>query len=856
MGEDITLTSEKAHSLDTLYRKVKDHDVVLTVDAPLADALNARLTEPRLGSFATTPRRLALSELSGEEKLKDKRELFLKIIDQTELSWKHAAYLLQNIISCWRETGEIDAILDHDRFDNEETKQVIGILSEGINPYNALSRYKIPDGLSVAVVALHQFSSLDRKILPDAYDVIDVFSQEEYTLPEFKIFNSATEIVGSVLKNIRESEDVAVVMKEESPYRHLLESYFRAKDIPYMVGMNFKENDDLRTYLNLLRFGLSNRGLKLKDIRPILYHLNRTASIEKDEFFIRDIDDIYVKELKNILDLIPSLIFKESVDEFETLVGKEQSTLKEHLDILGLLDIKITEEELNAFKYYLESFDISEESRKRGVLIASPASSAFIDRSIIFYLGMDASWTPDTPTDPWTDKAAFDESKTKDFKLLLQNGEQQHFMVQNRMMDQHVTPSYHFNELTDLDIGKFTDFSHSSYGTEPVGRKKPFAPKVTGLEPRITKVLSKSALNVLAYCPKDYFFGRVVDGPDKVYFKKGHLLHHFAEFYINHPDLVESQPEDVFVGSMMDEITPYIDDLEKPGWETQFRIGIRNLMKYLEPKDDYEVLPGYERRPFGENIFSKHFGLPITKPVTEAWFRNFAVGASGVVDLIETKNHIVDHKSGRKSTIGKIMKLSQTDKIDKKPEFQAKMYLAHHRSVVPNEPIRFTFFYILSNIADVIKDQGFLPDNIVDINYFPVTFSEMAHEDLLYFWLIEGVGATNSRRKTLELLGYDNYCEFLQGRQLPEDMLELADEFTAFAEEKTGKTTKYIAQGCESTLKKLAKFKEENYFKDDIDEFEVFLSEHIGLLNEYKRTGFPVGDIDIDELDNKDLVIL
>ncbi len=857
MGEKIRLTLKKAHSIDQLYERVKEYDLVLTVDAPLADALNARLEVPRLDYFATTPHRLALKRLTGEEKIQDERELFLKVIEESELSWKHAAYLLENVISCWRETGEVESILGYERFDNDETKQAIEILSQGINQLNALTQYRIPKDVSVAVIAFHQFSELDRKILPEDHDIIEIFSEEVHTLPEFKIFNSVTEITETVVKNIDDPEDVAVVMADDSPYRHSIESAFRAKNIPYMLSTKLKEDDDLRTYLNILRFGLSSRGLKLQDIRPILYHLNKTPSIKQDEFFIRNIADRDVKELERVLNSIPSLTFLDSVDEYERMTGKEQGILKEHLGKVGLLDKKVTEENLNDFKYYLESFEISTESKKRGVLIASPGS-AYVDRSVIFYLGMDTSWTPNKPTDPWTDMEQFDERKLVDFTILLQNGEQQYFMVQNKVMNQYVTPSYYFNEFTGDEVEKFTDFEHSFYSTDLGEEADPFPAEETKVKPRKTKVLSQSALNVLAYCPKDHFFNRFVDSPDKVYFRKGHILHDFAEFYIHYPDIVESTEEKVFLKLMMEEIIPYIDSLEIPSWETQFKIGIWNLLKYLQPKEEYEVLPGYGRKSYSTNIFSEHFGKPITEPVTEGWFSNEDVGASGIVDLIDSKTHIIDHKSGKKSTIGEIMRFSDISDFDKKPRFQAKMYLAHHRSVVPGERIKFTFFYILENLRDMISGGGTLADNIVDIRYYPVTFSEMVHQEVVYDSLIEGVAETNPRRKTLGLLGHDGYSEFFGNRELPEDLLEggFTDEFVAYTKRVTDNTCKYITKGCKSTLKKLATFRSENYFKDDLDEFEVFLAEQIALENRYRSEGFPVGDVDPDQLDNKDLVIL
>ncbi len=868
---EIVLGLEGRKSIDQIYDRVKDHDLVLTVDAPLADALNARLDKPRLGHFATTPRRLALDNLTGEHVIEDKRKLFLKIIEETDLSWKHAAYLLQNVISCWKETGRVKDILHHIRFNGKQTKIIIKILTNTINPYSALTKYKVPKHISTAVIAPHQFTALDKKILPNNHHTINVFTKDQHTLPEFKIFNSTTEIIQAILKNIDDPKDTAIVMGEDSPYRYPIEAAFRTNNIPYMVSTDFKDDEDLRTYLKLLRFGLSHRGLKLKDVKPILFHLNKPASVEMDEFYIRYLDDDHLMELKQLLNNLSSMTFQESLKKYEELLEQEQKELRTHLELLELKDEKVTIENLNSFEYYLDSFDITTESAGRGVLIASPWSSTFIDRPMVFYLGMDSSWTPEPPTDPWVEKSSFDQRKKKDFKILMQNGEEQYFLVQNKVLDQNVTPSYYFNDLTEKDIEKFTDFQHSFYGTEKTERKKAFKKQPTNIKPKEVKTLSQSSLNVLAYCPKDYFFNRLIDSQKKDYFMKGTLMHNFAEFYIHHPEFVESRPEGTFLEMMMEKISPYIDDLVRDSWRTQFKIGIENLKKYLDPHKDYKPLPGYQMSPFS-NLFSTYFDKPIEEPTTEAYFKNYDLGASGMVDLIRSKDHIVDHKSGNKKSINQIMRSSDIEDIDEKPNFQTKMYIAHHRSIVTDTPITFTFYHMLNNIRDVVSGEGNINDNILDINYYPETFNEMIQKEMVFNNLIDGVSESNNRRKTLEKIGYENYRRFFKDKDLPQgdknEVLEskLTVEFIKFCENIIGKDYKYITKGCKSAIKKLHNFRNQNYFKNDIDEFETYLKKQINKLNRYKHTGFPVHetdddgkplrDIDPDELENKDLVIL
>ena len=47
-------------TIDELYEEVRDYGLVITNDAPLETALNARIDTPRIGPLAMTPRHIAL----------------------------------------------------------------------------------------------------------------------------------------------------------------------------------------------------------------------------------------------------------------------------------------------------------------------------------------------------------------------------------------------------------------------------------------------------------------------------------------------------------------------------------------------------------------------------------------------------------------------------------------------------------------------------------------------------------------------------------------------------------------------------------------------------------------------------
>lgn len=849
------MKTERALNIDEIYQRVRNYDLVLTVDAPLADALNARVEKPVLGFFAATPMKLALSEITGKKRV-DNRELFLEIIRKTDLGWKHAVYLLNNVVGCWKESGDPEGILGYPGFDTPETKAVIDILLGSTNPLSALTGYRVPEGVSVAVVAYHQFTELDRKILPRNYDRIDIFTEEETTLPPFSVFNSASEIIQTVLDNIDDPRDAAVVMHRQSPYRPLLESAFRTHDIPYMLPTEFRQDEDLRTFIGLLELALSPRGLKLKDVRPLLNHLKREVPIELDENLIADLDTEDIVELRGTLETVEKTDFEGAVKEFEALAGRPQHTLREHLDVLEMLDSPVNRENLNAFKYYLESFDITVEDKGRGVLIASPISSSYIDRSVVFYLGMDTSWSPEKTPYPWVRKEDFHHRFTTDFKILLQNGKERVFMVENKTMAEDITPSFHFQEFTTEPIEKFTDMDHVHYGKSPGEKREPFEREDMGIEPTVTETLSQSSLNTLAYCPKDHLFNTLKKTPDNVYFRKGNLLHQFAEFYLSHRDFVDSRSEDEFVEFMLSQLNPFMDPLERPINDTTFRIGIRNIKEYLEPVEGLHRPEGYIRLNRGENVFSNHFDMPLEDHATEMYFKNLDVGASGIVDLIRSEGHIVDYKTGKRETVGKIMQLSDIHLKDKKPRFQAKIYIAHHRTLVPGEVIDFTFFHILEDLREKVSGGGSLDKGLVRLRYYPEDFEDMIPGEEMYRLLTEGIDEKNDRMKTLGPLGYEGYRDFFKDKKLPEDLMELKDELTAYVRDATGLTFKYIETECGRILRDLGKFRKNNLFKGDIDEFQEFLAQQIVLDNRYKAEGYPVGDVDPDELDNRDMVIL
>ncbi|MFW6142428.1 MAG: PD-(D/E)XK nuclease family protein [Candidatus Saliniplasma sp.] len=846
MNDHIELKLDKTNSIDELFDEVKDHDLVLTVDAPLADALNARLTTPRLGHFATTPRRLALNEVPAREKFQDKRKLFIKIQNETDLNWKHASYLFENIVNCWMETGNPDKVLNE--YNTEAVKKIIKILKETVNQYSAAEDYTVPEDIDLAVVALHQFTELDKKVLPENYDVIGPFKRSETSLPKFNVFNSTTEIVETILDQIKKVDprDIAVVMKKDCDYRYLLEAIFQSKDIPYMVSKDITESESVRKFLNLIRISFYRSGIKIKDIRSLT---ENEIDPKVEDHFLHSFDD----PVKDLIDDISNLTFEELLnkDYFE----EDLKELKNQLKDTGLFNKKITLDRLNSLTYYLETFDIKTKTAGQGVLIASPSTSTYIDRPTIFYLGMSSSWTPEPPSMPWIDEKEFDKRKIEDFKILLQNGERRYFLVQDKKMNQTITPSFYFNEFTDDNIESFRDLKHELDKKDITPIKEPFTKQQIKASSKQVKTLSQSALNTFAYCPKDRFFSELVTTPDNRYFRRGTVLHHLAEYLVNYPDSVDKKED--FLDKMMEELTPFLEEYQMPNMKTRFEVGFQNIVDFLNLHEPKITDPEGYKKKYTDNIFADLLNRPVTTNFTEVSFNNEDIGANGKLDLVLAHDLIVDHKTGPKKSKSTIMKKSDIDDIDSKPNFQAKLYLAHHRHHNPGIAINFTFFHMLDNERDVVSGTADLYDNIVNVEYHPREFNEMVQDKMMFEWL----KSSKYRKKVLNKLGYDDYCSFFKDEDIPDlekdELVEhpITKEFIDHCQNKIGSYA-YVKDTCESIMKQFVKFRSTRYFKSDLDRFEIFLKNKINEYNEYRKTTFPVGDIDPQKIDNKDLVIL
>lgn len=851
---------KRARTVDALYDAVSEYNHVITTDAPLSLALNRRIDEPRLGRFAVTPRMLA----SGAFRPEDKRALFLEVTKRTGLDWKLIDHLLEHILGCWEETGVLEGILEYDAFDTQATRDIIEIVSSTESAHRDLDTYSPVKGQSVAVIGETHFSALDRNVLPDAYDTISLFDPAEtFDLPPFRIFESTTDIVDAVIANVtlEDADDIAIVMDNGGPFPALVESALAVEEIPFHGGAGFTDHRGVQTYLRLLQLVTSGRDIRIGDLRPVLAYLNMHPRVDDEDKRLQLVDDPVLAPMVTFLSENASRTFGETISFLEKHSTEDLPELREELDRLGLHDAHITQEQVNNVDYYFKSFEVPTDRTDEGILLADPAAASTVDRAVVFYLGLDDGWSRNVPDRPWIDAETRDREHLEQFQRLIQNGQEQFYLVRETAGGESIRPCLYFHDLFEEPFDTFTDLDSQRYSRYPPPEPRPFARIPLNVEPTDINLLSQSSLNTFVNCPRDYLFDQVVDRPDRDYFTKGNLIHDFAEFAVTHPTVAEHLDDEEVVAIMVEEIAPFVDEYELSLARTEFEVSLEIIREFLgsqTPQDrEYDGYGGSR----GPNVFAERYGHPIDSSITEQYFANEDLGMKGKVDLIVDPEHILDYKTSQSQpSTGKLVRQATTDPIDDEPNFQAPMYLAHHRQVIEDRDLEFSFLYVLSILDDAITGQVSAEDALLTIPYQDVSFVEYAPTREAFDALCEGVAESNDRRKTLERMGYDTYAEFFETHKLPDvetkdDMLESAcyEQFVHHARGHVG-DYKYVTAGAESALKKLVSIRNNRFFADDLDEIEQFVEEQRQHLNEFRRTTFPVGDPNEDRLNNRDMI--
>ncbi|MFW5958880.1 MAG: PD-(D/E)XK nuclease family protein [Natronomonas sp.] len=852
---------QRARTVDVLYDAVAEYDLVLVPDAPLASAINRRLDVPHFGTFATTPRRLA----AGRREQAEDRTAFLEVIDRTTYDWKSVSYAIGNVLQCWEHQGSLDSILEYDQYADEVTREVVDILGDLRTTSSRLSEHTI-HGADVAVVGESLLTDLERRVLPDEYESIPLFADEPFDPPPMHIIDTSGDIIDALLDAIDPDtpDRVAIVLEGTSRYSSLVESALEANDIPYVGGPGFVDDPHIRSYITLCRLAFRGADTTVADVRSILTRLGASVDIEHDEKRLHAVDIPETAWIRSFCRSLTSRTFTESLDVFADRIGASMDRFRSELRKLGIASTPVTADRLDELTYYLQSYDVPVTRENTGVLLADATSSGYVDRPVVFHLGLDESWTRSPPQRPWVNAEAQFERYIGQFQLLLQSGVNQYYLVTDTAGGQPVTPCLYFGELFDEEYDQFSDLESVAH-TRPgdVGRAG-FDRVETDIEPGESTTISNSRLTTYINSPRDYFFDQLVDGPSKDYFREGNLFHDFAEFYVTHPEAVDDATIGEVVVLMLDDAAPFFAEIDRPLRRRKYRIGLETIVEYLDTQRPFEDDFLTPSTGWGSNFFAEYYGKSVDSPLTEHWFEDSSLGMNGKIDLIAGPDHLLDFKSGPKKSRRDVVKQAAIDPPDDRPDFQAAMYLCYYRSERPEEPLEFTFFHFLDTLDDVISGSHDIEDTLTTVSYYPWTFDEYVGSRDAYDVLLDGYADCAS---TFEDLGFESYRDIMEGLQFPDTtdraVLRESDfcaEFTNAVDRQTSAEPD-VEKGTDQAIRLLNGIHKKTFFREDLDAFETFVTDRIEELDRYRagEERFPIeglgGEPNYRRVSHRDLLL-
>ena len=854
----------QAKSSERLYDSVADYNLVATPDGPLASTLNRQLDRPHLGSFAIPPRRHA----AGRRERAEDRLAFLEMVDQDTISWKRSAYAIGNILQCWEHQGSHDAILEYDTYVDEATKRAVERIGELDTTSMELTTGNITPELDIAVIAPEMLTPLERSYLPESYDIVELFTDEPFDLPPFRILDSATAIIDALTDAITtgNAESVGIVIDQASEYSPLVESALEAADIPFFGGPGFIDVAEHRMFLRLLRAAHYGTDTVVSEVRPLLATLGIEVDVDHEEKRLYETDIPALSWLVTFCDEVGQYTYDEALTMFEQRAECDLNDFREELATLGIVDEAITEGGVDELAFYLQSYEVPVDRENEGVLLADAKSASYVGRDVVFFLGLDEGWTHSPPRRPWVDQDAQYTRSIQRFQLLLQSGDEQHYLVQDSTGGSPVTPCLYFEELLDEEFERFSDLPSTTHSQHhETASTTAFEKPSTAATNESVETISQSTLSTYVNSPRDHYFSRLVDSPNTDYFIEGNLYHDFAEFYVNHPTFVDADVIDEVVDIMGTKARSLVRSVDEKVLRAEYRVGLETIIEYLDehpPTDGAFLTPA---SGFGTNVIAEHFDRDVDSPVTERWFEDPDLGIKGLIDLVHSRRHLLDFKSGSKKSARDIVTNSALDEPADTPNFQALLYLTYWRSEEPNEQLEFTFFHFLETVDEAIMGDPDLEDTLTTVTYYPTTVAEYVSREAFFDTLLED--GPNDCQKTLEKIDFDTYAALFDAEPLPrttdsDELIEspfgqiMMDRLQAHVGE-----YKYVTKGTKQVLRQIATVQAQNYFKGDLDAFEAFIDDRIDELNR-RRTGgerFPVeglgGEPNYRYVSNRDLLL-
>ena len=856
---------KRSKSIKEIYDATKHFGLVITNDPALATGLNRMVDHPRLGTFALTPRQIAARfGALAVEKLYTPARIIAELSRKKKMPVRMIDSSVAKIFEIWRNTGLLESC---ELYLQREEAELAAEMKNFPSVELMMEEFdeSFYGDLKVCVLGRELFNLLDLQVIPKKrpFEEETLFTGE-YSFPVDRTFTfpTANDMVNLVVDCIsREIENsVSIVMSFNSPYLSTLKSRLKCKGINIIENSLLSQDSGTRDFMKLLEMSFLQDELLVRDVKQLSSLKDLNIADTYDDWLF----DSYVSYNKDdkASALVSALIRSLRGSSYSDAIATVQSRLGLEIDanffslteMLGLEKKRITEENYNDLYYFVRFIDIETGKCGDGVLFANSLNSVYVNRDIVFYLGMDAGWTKRVGDLEYIDKKEEERKNLDKFQILLSQGIQRYYFTHLVTGGDETIPCHYFNILIDKAISGFEapEFGKvlpaiSSHSENAAERLCP-----GGVRDEIMiKMISQSSLSRFYACPKRYAYYRLQPPIENPAMKRGTLIHNFAEFCFDYPDLCERKFDEI-LELLLGEFESYLRKDEVKEESGIFRIAMKQIISFikgLEVERQKETGTGKL-----DNILYKHFRKKKLYGNTEQWFKDVLLGITGRIDLVGNGT-IYDFKSSGKRPPSAIVKSSVLSMLKKKksPEadFQTPMYLLHmKRSGDANESPAFSYLYPLDSKSDYIlgKEVGMSHSTI---RFIPMTLSA-------YMLSSEMFEIACEKSKAAAKLSHGQWKEFVKefskrldsGEEVHEDV---GKQFYKLITTDLGFTPGHFNRKTDKTfyeneIKTVASLfkdirtprgKDGLIFLNDIKETEDYIKGALNEMNEFAATDFP-----------------
>lgn len=729
-----------AKSIDELYEEVKEFDLVLCNDAPLALALNNRLDEPRVGVFATTPRELAgdLSLKILEHGTLSDINLVKRIAEYTGYKLRYVHGEIENIKNMRRYTADVRIHLGFRSKKIYDEYVIMPTLDRVMERYDAEGD-DLFKGKKIAVIGGEFYDDLDKHFNPKfgTYEDVSPFKYGEYNISEIRELSNDRQIAENAVNLINENNatDVAIVMDVKGHIADAVRSALYRKKLPFINSLNVKDLNHIRDFLEFLSLSLSFDTIRVKQARELISTYRGNIWNKYDEYQIEQYINISTdsERTKDLMNVMKNIRNKKFISVCEEVVSKQEAPqIKILLKEMDLTDSPVTEKDVDDIVYAVNNIgnlkhnEQIPESEKEGVLLVDCQKSVYVDRPIVIFLGMGMEWEKDLSELDFLKAGPKEDESEKNllkFQILLQQGSKRVYICNSMKNGRKPKPCMMFDQCMNMrPVNNFSDVCNNII-PGPWYRNTDDPIEEMGFEnideePYIPKPFSKTSYNSFVSCPRKFMYMMVLRSPDKSSTVVGNLIHQYAEFRVCYPELTKKHSVDYYTEIIANKCTglysPEIRSVER----SKIWVSLSNIDKFIEYVNvDRTITREKKIVKNSPNLFFELFNVHESSDNTELRYVSRESHMEGIFDLI-INDTIYDYKTGKPAGTKDIVdglgpnpnKLANSNKIK---EFQCMFYLSLLDEIAPNSKKEFTLFYTLDNDSKVTHGSEYrIEDNL------------------------------------------------------------------------------------------------------------------------------------------------